>query len=153
MSDETIHGGSCFCGAVQFRLKGEPEVMAYCHCDSCRHWSASPVSAFTLWKPEALQVTDGADKIAEFEKNPGTEDETILSKRKWCTECGGHIYTEHPTMGLVDVPAAVIADLDFQPVFHVHYQDAVQRIMDGLPKFKDLPKEAGGSGSILPEFA
>jgi hypothetical protein len=153
MTDESIHSGSCFCGAVQFRLKGEPEVMAYCHCDSCRHWSAGPVSAFTLWKPDALQISDGADKIAEFEKNPRTEDKTILSKRKWCTQCGGHIYTEHPTMGLIDVPAAVITDLDFQPVFHVHYQETVHQLSDGLPKFKDLPKEAGGSGDLLPEVA
>lgn len=31
--------------------------MGYCHCESCRHWSAGPVNAFTLWKPEALQIT------------------------------------------------------------------------------------------------
>jgi hypothetical protein len=30
-----------------------------------------------LWKPEALQVTDGADNIAEFEKYPGSENETM----------------------------------------------------------------------------
>lgn len=153
MSQETVHNARCFCGTVRFTLTGKPEVMAYCHCDSCRQWSAGPVSAFTLWKPDSLQVTEGADKVAEFGKNPGTEDETILSKRKWCTECGGHIYTEHPTMGLIDVPAAVISDFDFEPVFHVHYQETVHRIADGLPKFRDLPKEAGGSGLTLRELA
>jgi len=153
MSEESVRKASCFCGTVKFSLRGEPEVMAYCHCDSCRHWSAGPVSAFTLWKPDSLQVTGGADKIAMFEKNPGSDDETVLSRRKWCTVCGGHVYVEHPTMGLVDVPAAVISDLDFEPVFHVHYQETVQRVADGLAKFSDLPKEAGGSGLTLGELA
>jgi hypothetical protein len=153
MDEDTVYNGSCFCGAVKFTLTGKPEAMAYCHCDSCRHWSAGPVSAFTLWKPEAIQVIEGADKITEFEKNPKSADDTIVSRRKWCTVCGGHVFTEHPTMGLADVPAAVIGGFDFVPQFHVHYQEAVHRIGDGLPKFKDLPKEAGGSGLTLRELA
>ncbi len=32
--------GRCFCDDIQFTLRGDPEAMAYCHCDSCRHWSA-----------------------------------------------------------------------------------------------------------------
>ena len=46
MNEVTDYKGGCFCGSVQFTLSGEPEAMAYCHCDSCRHWSAGPVSAF-----------------------------------------------------------------------------------------------------------
>ena len=153
MSGTSVHEGGCFCGAVRFTLQGKPEAMAYCHCNSCRHWSAGPVSAFTLWRPDALQLTAGADKIAVFDGNPGTEDERLLSKRQWCSVCGGHIYTEHPAMGLIDVPAAVIRDFNFKPVFHVHYQETVQTIVDGLPKFRDLPKEAGGSGLTIPESA
>ena len=153
MNKETHHDAGCFCGSVKFTLTGAPELMAYCHCDSCRHWSAGPVSAFTLWKPESLKVTQGRDKIAGFEKNPGSDDQTVVSKRQWCTVCGGHLYTEHPAMGLIDVPAAVIGDFNFEPVFHVHYQETVQAIADGLPKFRDLPKEAGGSGVTLPEPA
>ena len=151
MNEETKFKGSCFCGNVQFTLSSEPEVMAYCHCNSCRHWSAAPVSAFTLWKPETLEICKGSDNISMFDKNPGTNDETVVSIRKWCKTCGGHIYTEHPTMGLIDVPAAVISKFTFKPSFHVHYQDSVHHMKDGLQKFKDLPKEAGGSGMELPE--
>src|SRR5207249_6986507 len=38
--------GSCFCGAVKFTVTGEPAAMGYCHCESCRSWSAGPVNAF-----------------------------------------------------------------------------------------------------------
>ena len=40
--------------------------------------------------------------------------------------------------------------LEFRPREHLHYQEAVLRIVDSLPKHKDLPKSAGGSGVLLP---
>ena len=142
MSDS--YQGSCFCGAVRFTVTGEPAAMGYCHCESCRHWSAGPVNAFTLWTPGALQVTQGADNIGTWNKTP-------QSARKWCRTCGGHLFTDHPGFGLVDVYAALIPDFPFRPAVHVHYQETVLHIRDGLPKMKDVPKEMGGSGVTLPE--
>lgn len=139
MSNEKVYQGRCFCGAVQFTVSGEPVGMGYCHCESCRSWSASPANAFTLWKPEALQVTRGAEHIDTYNQTP-------RSYRKWCKQCGGHLFTDHPGMGLVDVYAGVIADFPYQPGVHVHYQETKLRMHDGLPKMKDLPKEMGGSG-------
>jgi len=118
--------------------------MGYCHCESCRHWSAGPVNAFTLWKPEAVQVTQGAESIGTYNKTPN-------SYRKWCKTCGGHIFTEHPGMALTDVYAATIPEFPYHAGVHVNYQEAVLRINDGLPKLKDLPKEMGGSGISVAE--
>ena len=142
--ENSTYNGSCFCGAVQFTVTGDPVAMGYCHCDSCRKWSAGPVNAFTLWKPEALRVTRGADNIGAYNKTP-------RSLRKWCKSCGGHLFTEHPHWNLTDVYAAVIPALKFKPGVHVHYQETVLPIRDGKPKFKDIPAEMGGSGTLLPE--
>ncbi|WP_165856864.1 GFA family protein [Marinobacter sp. JSM 1782161] len=144
MSDQPTYRGSCFCGDVQFTVTGEPDAMGYCHCESCRRWSAGPVNAFTLWKPDAVEVTRGADNVATYNKTPA-------SYRKWCKTCGGHVFTDHPTMGLTDVYAAVIPDFPFRPAIHVHYQETVLPIKDGLTKMKDVPAEMGGSGETLPE--
>ncbi|MEP6939801.1 MAG: GFA family protein [Rudaea sp.] len=144
MGTEKTYAASCFCGAVKFTVTGEPAAMGYCHCESCRSWSAGPVNAFTLWKPEAVTITEGADNI-------GTYNKTTSSYRKWCKTCGGHLFTEHPGMGLTDVYAAVIPDLEYTPGIHVHYQETRLPIKDGLPKMKDMPKEMGGSGVALPE--
>ena len=146
MTTKNIYQGSCFCGAVEFTVSGEPAGMGYCHCDSCRRWSAGPVNAFTLWNPEALQITQGANHIGTFNK-------TVHSYRKWCKNCGGHVFTEHPGMGLVDVYAAAIPDFPFSPGVHVHYQESKLHLKDGLPKMKDLPKEMGGSGLSVYELA
>ena len=64
---------------------------------------------------------------------------------------GGHLFTDHPEMGLIDVYAAVIPDLAYSPGVHVHYQETVLRIKDGLPKLKDVPNELGGSGISVDE--
>lgn len=136
--------GACFCGAVQFEVTGQAVAEGYCHCDSCRKWSASPVNAFSLWKPDALKVTRGADNIGTYNKTP-------QSFRKWCRTCGGHVFTDHPTFGLVDVYAAVIPDYPFHPHLHVFYEETVLHLHDGLPKMKDIPAELGGSGQTLPE--
>ena len=91
-----------------------------------------------------MQITRGADNIGTYNKTP-------YSYRKWCKTCGGHIFTEHPGMGLTDVYAAVIPDFPYHAGVHVHYQETKLRIKDGLPKMKDLPKEMGGSGISVAE--
>jgi hypothetical protein len=143
-TSHTTHEGRCFCGAVHLSLQGEPVAMGYCHCESCRSWSASPVNAFSLWKPEDVRITKGAEFVDSYSKTPRND-------RKWCTRCGGHLFTEHPGWDLVDVYAATIPDFPFRPGVHVNYQETRLRIKDGLPKMKDLPREMGGSGEVLPE--
>jgi hypothetical protein len=136
--------GQCFCGAVEVRVSGQPNAMGYCHCRSCRSWSAGPVNAFTLWSPDAVEVTKGQEHIATYAQTP-------MSERQYCTQCGGHLMTRHPPLNMVDVYAATIPDLKFEPMVHVNYAETVLRIKDGLPKLKDFPAEFGGSGETLPE--
>ena len=138
------HEGNCFCGSVKFTVSGDAAAMGYCHCESCRQWSAGPVNAFTLWKPDAVRVTQGADLIDTFRKTP-------RSLRKWCCNCGGHLFTEHPHWDLIDVYAAVIPSFPFKPGVHVNYQETRLPMHDGLPKMKDLPAEMGGSGVAISE--
>ena len=144
MSNERVYQGSCFCGAVRLTVTGEPAGAGYCHCESCRSWSAGPVNAFTLWKPEAVKVTQGAEHIGTYNKTPN-------SARKWCKLCGGHVFSDHPGMGLVDVYAGVLPKLPYRAGVHVHYGETTLHLKDGLPKMKDLPQEMGGSGLTLPE--
>jgi hypothetical protein len=119
---------------------GSPEGMGFCHCTSCRSWSAAPLTAFTLWKPANVKLTGG--KLATYSK-------TEASHRQFCPACGGHVMTVHPGFDLIDVYASTIPELSFIPELHVHYQEAVLRLADGLPKFRDLPQELGGSGETI----
>lgn len=144
MGEGNTYDGACFCGAVRLTVTGEPVGMGYCHCESCRRWSAGPVNAFTLWEPNSVSITTGEEKLGSYSKSPA-------SIRKWCTTCGGHVLTEHPGMGVTDVYAAVIPDFPYRAGVHVHYQETKLPMRDGLPKMKDVPAEMGGSGSTVPE--
>src|SRR4030088_3241006 len=108
------HTGTCFCGAVEVEVTGSPEAMGYCHCRSCRSWSAGPVNAFTLWKPDAVRVTAGAEHVGMYQQTP-------VSQRQFCQKCGGHVMTNHPPLGLIDVYAATIPALKVAPGVHVNY--------------------------------
>lgn len=138
------YSGSCFCGAVRLEVSGEPEGMGYCHCSSCRSWSGGPVNAFSLWKPETVKVTAGQEHLATFAK-------TAMSERQYCAKCGGHLMTNHPGLGLVDVFAATLPGLAFAPGLHINYAETVLPMRDGLPKLKDFPAEFGGSGDMMAE--
>jgi hypothetical protein len=89
-------------------------------------------------------VVKGAEHLASYHK-------TELSHRQFCRLCGGHLMTVHPPLKMIDVFAATIPDLAFEPGVHVNYAEAVLPMRDGLPKLRDFPKEFGGSGEVVPE--
>ena len=132
----------CLCGAVQLEITGEPAVQAFCHCESCRGWLSAPVHAASLWPTPNVNVTKGADKLAVFSK-------TEASHRHFCTSCGSAVLVRHPALGMTDVPAGSVIGLVYQPTLHVNYGEKVMAMADGLPKFKDFPKDFGGSGDLL----
>jgi hypothetical protein len=91
-----------------------------------------------------VRITAGAEHIGVFQK-------TALSQRKYCKQCGGHLMTNHPPLGLVDVFAATLPTLKFNPGVHINYAETVLPVRDGLPKLKDFPAEFGGSGETMAE--
>jgi hypothetical protein len=144
MTSPATHRGTCFCKSVEVEATGEPAVMAFCHCESCRTWLSAPIHGATLWPAANVQVRKGADLVGTYKK-------TEASHRQFCKLCGGRVLVGHPAIGMIDVSSVVLPDLAFRPTMHVHYGEKVLAIRDGLPKFKDFPKEFGGSGDMLAE--
>ena len=135
---------NCMCGAVALELAGEPTVQAYCHCESCRGWLGAPIHAASLWPAASVAIARGTEAL-------GTYKRTEASHRKFCKQCGTPVLVGHPALGMVDVPAGRIQGLAYQPTLHVNYGEKVMAVRDGLPKFKDFPKDFGGSGDTLPD--
>lgn len=128
----TVYRGACFCGAVRFEVTGEPRLTGYCHCEDCRAWSGAPINAFSIWRPEQVTVTAGAEHLAGFAKTP----QTI---RKRCAICGGAVMNEHPEHGYFDVFAALLEGFEHRPALHVYYGERMIDMPDGLPKFRARP--------------
>jgi hypothetical protein len=117
------------CGAVKIELSGDPVVMAYCHCESCRGWLGAPLHAASLWPMPSVKVVQGADGLGLYKRSEA-------SHRKFCKQCGTPVLVEHPTLGMIDVPAGRIPGLEFKPTMHVNYPERVLSVKDGLPKYK-----------------
>jgi hypothetical protein len=141
---EQTYDGQCFCGAVGIKARGAPGAMGYCHCKDCRSYAGAPVAAFTLWPKDAVRVTRGEDKL-------GAVNKIGFSNRRFCRECGGHLFVEHPTLSMTDVHASSLPGLEFRPEVHLNYESTVLPMKDGLPKLKDFPAEIGGSGETMEE--
>src|SRR5262249_1303959 len=140
---KTYHG-SCFCGAVGVSVSGEPAAMGYCHCESCRSWSAGPVNAFSLWPVDAGKGTRGGDRVGAYPKTP-------RRLRQRCAACGSHLPREPAIGGRMAVFGATIPDFRFKAGVQGNYQETRLRMHDGLPKMQDLPKEMGGTGVAITE--
>ena len=141
---DVIRTSRCACHSVELEIRGEPSVMAYCHCESCRSWLGAPVHAASLWPTSNVDVVKGNDLLGIYKR-------TEASHRHFCTSCGAPVLIRHPELGLTDVPAGSIDGLSYQPTVHVHYGEKVLSVRDGLPKFKDFPKDFGGSDETVPE--
>lgn len=141
MSEAKQHEGQCFCGAIKLRVTGEAAGAGYCHCASCRSWSAGAVNAFTLWPTAQVQILSGAEHLAEFHK-------TDRSHRQWCKKCGGHVMTTHPGWGLIDVYAATIPSFPFKAGVHVNYEDTVLPMVE--PSAERLARGPRWPPRVLP---
>jgi len=137
------HHGSCYCGAVQVSVQGEPVFSAYCHCESCRKWHAAPIATLAAWPRGAVEVKG---EVTKSTKN----DQTV---RTACVRCGGSVLSTKPGLDWNVVYPLTLAgsSFEYQPAFHIFYGERVMDINDGLPKFADVPQEAGGSGTLVDE--
>ena len=71
--------GRCLCGDVTFEFDGPENWRAYCHCDSCRRNTSSPVTAFIGVPRGAFRFTGRAPAV--YESSPGV-------RRLFCGRCG-----------------------------------------------------------------
>jgi len=136
--------GRCLCGEVRLEVEGDPQVAGFCHCKDCRLWHAAPVNAWATWPSKKVRVIKGHDLVVEYEKGDNI--------RCRCSKCGSGLMNRKPNRRTV-VYAVVLAASGFshRAEFHIHCDESVLDMQDGLPKYLDVPKEWGGSGRTLPE--
>jgi hypothetical protein len=77
----TLEGG-CLCGAVRYRLNGEIEESAYCHCRTCQRQSGAPVVAWFAIAPAAFAYTKGKPKAYRA---------STRATREFCGDCGTYL--------------------------------------------------------------
>ena len=74
--------GSCQCGAVQFRVEGDPKWIAHCHCADCRRATGAAVSTYVGVELENVKFPAGT---------PSTYSSSKGVTRSFCADCGSPI--------------------------------------------------------------
>jgi hypothetical protein len=73
-----VRTGGCLCGAIRYRVHGEPIHVGRCHCADCRKESGSTYTIYGEWPPEAFELEG---ELATYEG------------RSFCPRCGASIGT------------------------------------------------------------
>lgn len=127
--------GGCYCRAVRYRIEGEPEHVALCHCADCRRHAGAPIVCWAGVKAERVTVTGAPTTFASSEHG----------RRQFCPTCGsGLFYTNDQVLpGLIDVQTGTLDDPDRLPP-QAHIQ-AAERLawmtgIDDLPVFERYPE-------------
>lgn len=91
---EAVREGGCGCGAVRYRVEGEPIFVNNCHCRLCQHQtgSTSVVNAFI----ESDRVTLLQGELTDHTVKAGSGGPHVIRR---CAECGTALWSHYPRLG------------------------------------------------------
>jgi hypothetical protein len=89
--------GGCYCGAVRYRVEGDPLFKGQCHCRECQYISGGSPNMVMGMPGAGFAYTKGSAK--EFRRSDLENPVT----REFCRECGTHLLSRAPS-----VPGAVL---------------------------------------------
>ncbi len=99
--------GSCLCGAVRYRVTGDPVAATLCHCRSCRRASGGTNVAWAVFDKDAFQWLQG--QAGDHSSSPGIH---------WlfCRDCGSLIgYRRASRPDHMDITTGTLDDPDRYP--------------------------------------
>jgi hypothetical protein len=133
--------GSCYCGAVRFRVALPSRFCSSCHCVNCRRAHGA---AFVTWVgfPRCqLEFLSGEERLIRYR----TETEAV---RSFCSTCGSTLFYEGPRWaGEIHVARANIeGEIDRPARGHVYVDQKASwwEIADDQPRF-------GGTSGMEPK--
>ena len=139
------YSGGCLCGAVRYEVGGPASHLCYCHCNSCRRASGSPLVAWGTFVRTGWQVVSG--ELCEYRSSPA-----VL--RGFCARCGGALTYSHAERAAeIDVTLASLDEAGtLAPQMHVWVADKLPwvAIDDGLPRFVGAPPPATVTSRLAP---
>ena len=128
--------GGCICGAILYRVTGQPTNSMICHCQTCRRVAASPVVAWVTFSRAQFQILQGHP--SEYRSSPPV-------RRTFCGSCGTPLTYEHDeSLEFIDVTTCSLNTPEsFPPTHHswLSHDVAWVKFGDGLPTFQQSRNE------------
>jgi hypothetical protein len=79
-----VHEGGCACGAVRYRVKGEPVRTNVCHCTFCQRRTGSAFGIGIFFKEEDIEFEQGELKTYEHH----SDESHRWLRLGFCPNCG-----------------------------------------------------------------
>jgi len=125
-----LRAGGCRCGEVRFEVAGQPVLVEYCHCRSCRHSAGAPVMAWAGFKRDAFAMLSG---------DPTVHEASSGVQRSFCSRCGTSLtLIDARFADEVYVALAVFDDAEAPaPDIHIWRSERLPwlEITDDLPRY------------------
>ncbi len=126
--------GGCHCGAVRYRIEGEPVRVGLCHCNDCRRHTGAPVVGWAIFRQEQMRASGDLATYASSEHG----------RRQFWPRCGTSLFYLNDVIfaGLVDVQVATFDNPDaLQPVEQIQVAERIGWMKDAheLPTFERFP--------------
>jgi len=105
--------GQCLCGRVTYVAKGDPVIVAQCHCEECRRLSGTGHAIGAMFAVEDVDI-QGAFSAFKYLSGKGSE-----VTKAFCPECGSPLFgrnSSNPThltlaMGSLDDASCLKIDV------------------------------------------
>ena len=131
------YDGGCACGAIRYRIPGEPLVMTHCQCRDCQRKSGTGHGSYLTFPCAGMKLKGDA---AHWDM---VGDSGNVKKRGFCSTCGSPVYLTFAVMPeLFSVHAASLDDPGrFKPqaVTSGVRGHAWDHLDSALPKFDRMP--------------
>ena len=110
---EVVRDGRCACGAVRYRLAGDPLFVHCCHCRNCQRQTGSAFVVNVLIEADRVELLAGAPEPVDVPRDDGSS-QTIYR----CPACQVAVFSQygHPGVrfvraGTLDDPSSVAPDV------------------------------------------
>ena len=134
--------GSCHCGSVEFRVRGNILLNVLCHCKTCsQNRGMSPVHIINITPAEGVEITKGEELLTLYRGNRKVDF-------CFCEKCGCCVYQApegysfrgiFPTNFHIEDGINCTLPEEYLPKFHVNYENRLTDWHDPLPKYKTFP--------------
>ena len=129
--------GGCLCGAVTYKISGEPIFVGHCACENCQKATGGGHSSIAAF-PEASVTEHGA--LTSFAAT-GDSGEPITYQ--FCPTCGSRLFTRATVMPNVMMVTLgtmeTTADLAPQMMVYGKRRRAWDHVDPAIPIFQDMP--------------
>ena len=113
--------GGCLCGAVRYRISGEPQRRLCCHCRNCQRQSGGPMMAWAVVAEADFELLQG---------EPHWFGSSEVGRRAFCPDCGSALFFRREGRPAIRVVSAGSLDDfgDYAPEVHIWKERAVSWI-------------------------